>query len=75
MKSTRKGEEVAIQGIALEVPSWPGEGSFTLRMVEWENGEGFDFHFPDGVITVTDMEFRAMQEVYLKQGRESLLRN
>jgi len=75
MKNTRNNIETEeVNGTTLVAPLWPGDGNFTLRLTEWDNGEGYDFHFPDGIISLTNCEFRAMVEIQLKRDREALIK-
>lgn len=64
MKNTRKSLEPETGGITLNFSRHPGDGVSVLRVVEWENGEGFDFKFPDGTIELTLSELLAVIEGY-----------
>ena len=50
----------------LQYSNFPNEGVGVLKAKEWENGEGFDFIFSDGTVSLSYYEFMAMNEIYLR---------
>lgn len=58
----------------LQFSNWPANGISTLKAKEWENGEGFDFIFPDGTVSLAYYEFMAMNEIYLRKIRRDIMK-
>ena len=73
MKSTLKNADNK-DHISLNYPNHPGDGDRILVLQEWENGEGYDFIFPEGNISLSYFEFKAMEEIVLLSGRLQMLK-
>lgn len=76
MKNTRTedladDEEFSDQ---LQYSHWPADGNGILKAKEWENGEGYDFTFPDGTVSLSYYEFMAMNEIYLRKIRRDIMK-
>ena len=73
MKTTRTENKPENSIFDFEYPKWPDDGNGILKIEEWTNGEGFDFIFPDGTISLTPYELDAMLEIKLKLERIKMM--
>lgn len=70
MKNTRTEYK---DGITIQVRDIAGRGIKPVSIRPWDSGGGYDFFFPDGVISVDIWEMLAMLELYCRESRENVI--
>lgn len=63
MKTTRKPEGLE-PNYSFEYSNWPSEGTKTAKIIEWENGEGYDVYLGEDKIELTNQELAVINILF-----------